>query len=57
MHLLHLFNFSNLLPHCHHFPEMPCLWAKMGGRRVAAGGSKIGKTIFYLIKKHRFVFP
>jgi hypothetical protein len=56
MHLLHLFNFSNLLPHCHHFPEMPCLWAKMGGSRVAAGGSKIGKTIFYLIKKHRFVF-
>ena len=38
---LFFLKFLNLLPHCHRFPETPCLWAKRGGSKVAAGGSKM----------------
>ena len=45
-------NFFNLLPHCHQSSEKPCLWAKSGGSKVAAGGSKITFLDYFRFKKH-----
>ena len=43
--------FLNLLPHCHQFPETPYLWAKSGGSKVAACGSKIENSMIIQSKK------
>ena len=45
-------NFFNLLPHCHQSSEKPSLWAKSGGSKVAAGGSKITFLDNFRSKKH-----
>jgi surface polysaccharide O-acyltransferase-like enzyme len=44
--------FFNLLPHCHQSSEKPCLWAKSGGSKVAACGSKITFLDYFRSKKH-----